>query len=265
MIAINQKAYLELTASRFRISEANPIHTPMEPGAVLSKDQCPKDLINVPYHEACGHVLWPAVISRPDIQFAVGILSQFMQNPAVAHWKALKRVMIYLYATRNLWLVMGGNGAVSAYTDADWAGQSHRHSVSGYVFLIGIGAVTWSSKKQDLITLSTTEAEYIAGTHATKEAVWLRNFLAEIRNLLKGPTVLRIDNRSAISLAKDNKFHARTKHIDIRYHYIRECVEAGLITPHQVPTEDNVANVFTKALPRPKFEFFRHLLGVRST
>jgi hypothetical protein len=102
------------------------------------------------------------------------------------------------------------------------------------------------------------------GTHATKEAVWLRNFLAEIGSPLKGPTILRIDNRSAISLAKDNKFHVHTKHIDIQYHYIRECVEAGLITPHQVPTEDNVADVLTKALPCPKFEFFRHLLGVHS-
>jgi hypothetical protein len=157
---------------------------------------------------------------------------------------------------------MGGDSKTAAYADVDWAGQTDRHSISGYVFLIGRGAATWSSKKQDLIVLSTTEAEYVARTHAAKEVVWWRNFLAEIGNPAKGPTLLKIDNQSAITLAKDNKFHTRTKHIDIRYHYIRESVEAGLITPVRVPTDKNVADIFTKALARPKFEFFRNLLGL---
>jgi hypothetical protein len=264
-IAINQKTYLESMAAHFGLKDANPVYTPMEPGAVLSKDQCPRQPLNVPDHKACGHTLWPAVISWLDVQFAIGILSQFMQNPGELHWNALKRVIKYLYMTQDLWLTMGGgDGEPIGYTDLDFAGQPNRRSISGYAFLIGVSAVTWSSRKQELVALSMTEAEYIAGTHAAKELVWLRNFSGEIRYAAKGPSILHIDNRSAIALAWDNKFHAHTKHIDIKYHYIQECVEAGQLEPTRVPSKENVTDVFTKVLACPKFKYFRNLLGLRS-
>jgi hypothetical protein len=117
----------------------------------------------VPYAEAIGSVLWPVVVSRPDTAYAIGVLSQFIQNPAQAHWEALKHVIVYLRCTKDLWLTFGGRTTtlVEGYCDADWASQKHRHSISGYSFHFGNGAVSWSSKKQYIIALSSTEAEYI--------------------------------------------------------------------------------------------------------
>jgi hypothetical protein len=264
-ISLNQRAYLESMANRFELADAKPVWTPMEVGAVLSKDQCPTEPIRAPYQEACGHVLWPAIISRPDVQFAVGLLARFMQNPAEVHWAALKRVMRYLYTTRDLWLTLGGGaGGLEGFCDADWAMQLDRHSVSGYVFRIGGGAITWSSKRQSIVALSTAEAEYIAAVHAAKEAMWLRILLNELDAGPNGAVVLRCDNQSAIALCKDSKFHARTKHFDIRYHFIREAVENRSIAISYIPSDQNIADILTKALARPKFELLLKSLGLRA-
>lgn len=133
----------------------------------------------VPYSEAIGSVLWPTVVSRPDTAYAVGVLSQFMQNPGQAHFGGNKPTLL------------------QGYCDADWASNEGRHSISGFSFHYGVGAISWSSKKQSIVALSSTEAEYIAQTHAAKEGI------------------ISADNQSAIALAKDNKFHSRTKHIDL--------------------------------------------------
>ena len=118
----------------------------------------------MPYSEAIGSVLWPVVVSRPDAAYAVGILSQFIQNLGPAHWEGVKRVINYLGSTKDLWLTFGGGreGAVEGFCDADWASQKHRHSISGFSFHYGAGAVSWSSKKQPVVSLSSTEAEYVA-------------------------------------------------------------------------------------------------------
>jgi hypothetical protein len=129
----------------------------------------------------------------------------------------------------------------SGNQDANWASQEHRHSISGYVFTIGGGAVSWSSKKQPLVALSTTEAEYIAATHAAKEALWLRTFLAEITRPLIRPITIHLDNVSAISITKNNEYHPRTKHIDIRYHIICHAVQDNLIHVDYIPTDDMAA------------------------
>ena len=122
--------------------------------------------------------------------------------------------------------------------------------------------MTWSSRKQSIIALSTAEAEYVAAAHSTKESLWFREFLGEFSDVVKGPIKLNCDNQAAIALSKDNKFHARTKHISIRYHFIREAVENDQIALQYVPSNENVADVFTKALPRPKFEYFVERLGL---
>ena len=270
-ISINQKAYISSMAEKFGVADGKPVYLPMLPGENLSKDQCPftpaqyDQMRDVPYQEGIGHVLWPVMISRPDALTATGILAQFVQNPGTAHWKALKRLIGYLYTTRDYWLTFGGDGAtLEGYSDADWASQPHRHSISGYAFLMGRGAVTWSSKKQSVVALSSTEAEYIAQTHAAKEAIWLRTLLGELTNPFSECTVLHCDNQGAIALSKDNKFHSRTKHIDIRYHFIREAVEDNKILMSYIPTDENVADIFTKPLARPKFEKFVKMLGLGS-
>jgi len=264
-ISINQCAYIESIASRFQLLDSKPIHTPIDPGTILDASQCPDKAIEHPYREACGSVLWPAIISRPDVSFAIGLLTQFMQNPSEEHWKAIRRVIKYLHTTKNLWLTFGGpNAQILGFTDADWASQAHRHSISGFAFKIGCGAVTWSSRKQSIVALSTAEAEYVAAAHSTKEALWFREFLGEFSDVVKGPIDLNCDNQATIALSKDNKFHSRTKHISIRHHFIREAVENEHIAVHYVPSSENVADVFTKALPRPKFEYFVERLGLRT-
>jgi hypothetical protein len=206
------------------------------------------------------------MVTRPDIVFQVGILSQFVQNPGKLHWEALKRAIIYLNTTKDLWLTLGGKGNENliVFTDADWASQADRHSISGYTMKIGIGAVTWSSKKQPVIALSSTESEYIGQTHSLKEILWVREFLGELTTKFSCPTPLYSDNQGAIALAKNNKFHARSKHIDICYHFIREAVENETVKLSYVPTAKSVADIFTKPLPAPKFTLFRSALGLRT-
>ena len=270
-LAINQRAYLERMVERYSLTNARPVSTPMEPNVHFSVEQCPSTtnqlarMKGVPYSEAIGSVLWPVVVSRPDAAYAIGILAQFIQNPGPAHWEALKRLITYLGSTKTLWLTFGGhsNGLVKGFCDADWASNKHRHSISGYSFHFGCGTVSWSSKKQYIIALSSTEAEYIAQTHAAKEGLWLRSFLAEVLGTGGGPITINCDNQGAIALAKDNKFHSRTKHIDLRYHFIREAVQDEKITVSYIPTDENVSDVLTKALAKPKFQRFVEMLGLR--
>ena len=222
---------------------------------------------DVPYREAVGSLMYAAMGTRPDVTYAMTALSQFMQNPGRAHWDALKRVLRYLKGTRELWLVYGDNhDGLRGFSDADWGSSTeHRHSISGYVFTLDGGAVSWSLKKQNVVALSSTEAEYIALTHATKEAIWLRYVLADVLHpdLSLFPVRLLSDNRSAITLTRDNTFHPRTKHIDIRYHFIREAVDNRDIALEHRRTEDMPADLFTKALPRAKLEHLSRLFGLR--
>ena len=270
-IAINQRAYIEKMVDKFYLTNAKKVTTPMDPNVHYSIDQSPSTtnqlacMKGVPYSEAIGSVLWPVVVSRPDAAYAIGILAQFIQNPGLAHWEALKKLITYLGSTKDLWLTFGGRSKmlVEGFCDADWATNKHRHSISGYSFHFGCGAISWSSKKQYIIALSSTEAEYIAQTHAAKEAMWLQNFVDEVRGTGGAAITINCDNQGAIVLAKDNNFHSRTKHIDLRYHFIREAVEDGKIIVSYIPTDENVSDIFTKALARPKFQKFVEMLGLR--
>ena len=156
------------------------------------------------------------------------------------------------------------NPLIVGFSDANGMSSPDQHAISGYVFLINGGAVSWSSKRQELVTLSTTEAEYVALTHATKEALWLQNLLSELfRDLKTHPFPLHSDNMSAIALAKDDKYHARTKHIDIRFHFIRYTIEEGKIKLIFCPTASMTADILTKALPRPRLDYLVEKLGLR--
>jgi hypothetical protein len=241
----------------------------MDPNTQLSKSQCPTAIADIarmkkiPYREAIGSLMYAAVGTRPDIAFAVSTLAQFSQNPGWVHWEAVKKVFRYLLGTKNLVLKYGGaEKGLIGYVDADGASQEHRHAISGYVFLVDGGAVSWSSKKQELVTLSTTEAEYVAATHAAKEGLWLRRLIGEVFEPLTKPTTLYGDNQSAIALTQDGHYHARTKHIDIRYHFIRYVIEAGSIRLIYCPTENMTADALTKALPSTKVKHFANAMGL---
>jgi hypothetical protein len=228
----------------------------MAPNAVYSKDDCPSDpthaarMKKVPYCVAIGSLMYAAVATRPDISFAVSVLSQFLENPGERHWDAAKRIFRYLLGTKDLQLTYGRDRhELIGYTDADGASQPHRHAISGYAFIIDGGAVSWSSRKQELVTLSTAEAEYVAVTHTAKEAVWLCHVIGELFPLISNSTMLFCDNQAAIKIATDDNYRARTKHIDIRYHFIRQVLSMGELQISYCPTEDMTADILTKALP----------------
>jgi hypothetical protein len=226
-----------------------------------------KEMAKVPYRKGNGKINWLARGTRPDLCFAVSQHSQFLDNPGSVHWESLKRVFRYLQATKHWKLTLGGKKTgLGIYSDADGMSQEMRRAISGYAFIIDGGAISWSTKKQELVTLSTVEAEYVALTYAAKEALWLRQFLEELFHPIEEPFIIYGDNQGAIALANSElgQFHARTKHIDIRYHFIRQCIQEGTIQLVYCPTEEMVADIFTKALPSSKVKYFSNSLGLIS-
>jgi hypothetical protein len=213
-----------------------------------------------------GSLMYLSVMTRPDITYAVATLSQHLEAPSSTHLQAARRVIRYLKGTKSLRLVLGGNSLqLSGYSDADWGSQLHRHSISGFAFFLGNGVVSWSSKKQPIITLSSTESEYVALTHSSKDIIWIQKLLSELRSIFSDDftsTTLFCDNQGAIRLSKDSTFHARTKHIDIHFHFIRQTVAQKHITLSYCSTNDMIADILTKSLSPFKFEKFRTLLGV---
>jgi hypothetical protein len=172
-------------------------------------------------------------------------------------------VFRYLKGTQDLWMVYGGvECELTRWADADGSMVEDCCAVSGYAFLINGGAVSWSSKQQEIVSLSTTESEYVAATHAAKEAIWLRALISQLFPMVDSPTTLFSDNKSAIALTENLQYHARTKHIDIRYHFIRWIVENGIIRLVFCPTDDMIADTLTKALPSPKAKHFASELGL---
>ena len=269
-ISLSQASYIDAILARFALSDAKPHDVPMKPKIIYSKKSAPTTpeehlrMKNTPYREAVGSLMYAAVATRPDIAFAVSTLSQFLDNPGDLHWQAVKNVFRYLAGTKDSELTYGGERHdIEGYSDADGATQEHRHAISGYTFIFDGGAISWSSKKQELITLSTAEAEYVAATHAAKEAIWLRKLFGEIYPNSLSPTFLYCDNQSALKLATADNYHARTKHIDVRYHFIREVVARGAIKLAYCQTEDMVADMLTKALPKYKAVAHCASLGMR--
>ena len=178
---------------------------------------------------------------------------------------AAKRVLRYLKQTRdlNLTYVKDSPEAIIGYSDADWAGDvQDRRSTSGNVFLLGGGAITLSSRKQSSVALSTVEAEYMALRVAKQEGPWLRQLQEELGVTEAGSTLIFEDNQGAISMAKNAVFHKRTKHVQIRYHFVREAVEKGTITLEYCSTDNMLADSFTKALARDQFEKLRAGIGL---
>ena len=205
------------------------------------------------------------MISRPDIAVATGTLAQFMSNPNVQHWSGVKRVLRYLKGTMNYGLCYSkaDDNQLVGFSDADWAGDlDRRRSTSGYTFHVGLSLVSWSSRKQVTVARSSTEAEYVALSSATQEAIWLRRLLSDISSQECPTTLINEDNQGAIELSKNAKHHERTKHIDIAHHFVRERVASNEIAVSYCPTNEMVADIMTKAIPRVKFQKFRSALGV---
>ena len=223
------------------------------------------NIVGAPVFEAETLLFCTLVGTRPDIAFAVSTVAQFNENPGNAHWEAVKKIFRYLAGTKDLTLTFGGGKkGLEGYTDADGATQDHRYAISGYAYLLDGGAITWSSRKEELVTLSTAEAEYVAATHAAKEGLWLRRFLGEVFRPLLYPTTLHCDNQATIALSLNGGFHACTKHINTRYNFICFTVDCGSLQLIYCPTTHMVANTLTKVLPSLKAKHFAHSLGLHT-
>ena len=231
----------------------------------LSKDSSGKDVDQTLYRSMIGSLLY-LTASRPDIAFSVGICARFQACPKESHLFAVKRIIKYVNGTlgHGIWFTLGTNAKIAGYTDADWAGSADdRKSTSGGCFYVGNNLVAWLSKKQNSISLSTAEAEYIAAGSGCTQLLWMKQMLSDY-GLKQDVMTLFCDNMSAISISKNPVQHSRTKHIDIRYHFIRELVEEKVISLEHIPTENQLADLFTKPLDTLRFEFLRKSLGVCS-
>ncbi|KAG8480237.1 hypothetical protein CXB51_024800 [Gossypium anomalum] len=266
---LSQKGYIEKLLCRFNMRSAKPVSTPLAAHFRLSSTLSPQSddeieyMSHVPYSSAVGSLMYAMVCSRPDLSYAVSAVSRYMANPGKEHWKAVQWILRYLRGTTDVCLQFGRTeDGVIGYVDADFAGDlDRRRSLTGYVFTIGGCAISWKATLQTTVALSTTEAEYMAITEACKEAIWLKGLFSELNEDLQISTVF-CDSQSAIFLTKDQMFHERTKHIDVRYHFVRDIIARGDIVVSKISTHENPADMMTKSLPITKFEHCLDLVGV---
>lgn len=272
---LDQEKHIRELLDKFDMNDCKPVSTPADPNQKLTKDMGPKtadqlqEMSTVPYQEAVGGLLYIAQGTRPDIAYAVNTVSKFNNNPGKAHWAAVKRIMRYLKGTitAKLEYSKDGNQEMIGYCDADWANDSDdRRSTTGYCFMRQNGAISWNSKRQKTIALSTAEAEYMSLSSITQEALWLQKFENEFK--MDGysctkPTKIHCDNTSAIDLSKSIGYHARTKHIDIRHHFVRQHIALGHLTVQHIGTENMIADILTKPLFKPKHLLFSNGLGIK--
>ena len=273
MVYLSQVAQIDRITAQFGQSDAHPISTPMDSGLKLRRpdrksiSSVDRDRLNgLPYRSLVGSLIYLSVGTRPDITYAVQQLSQFLDNFSFAQWNAAIRVVRYLKGTRDLRLGLGGDQSISlrGFTDSDWANcLDTRRSVGGYLFTLGSAVISWSSRKQKTVATSSCEAEYTAAFESSKEAIWLRTLLSKIDMAPAGPTTIMCDNNAAIVLSNDPSLHSRSKHFDIRHHFLRERVDRGKISLSYVNTHDNVADLFTKALDKTRFTRLRSLTGLQ--
>jgi hypothetical protein len=232
------------------------------------------DDVKLLYQKLVRSLIYLAICTRPDISYAAMALGQFNANPTRAHLVAAKRVLRYLAGTVDLALEFNFDGGVvpdtvggficnCAISNADWASdETDRKSISGYCFYFMNSLVSWSAVKQKTISLSSTEAEYYSMTHAIKEALWIRLFLSLHSFPLPHPFPLLSDNQSACALANNSSITSRSKHIDIRHHFIRGLIADGTFCTNWIPTSDIPADIFTKPLSQPLFVRHRTSLGL---
>lgn len=255
-IKLSQKAGVQKLLSKFGMHECNPVRTPIEKGLQMEykKDNARLDK---PYREMLGSLMYVMLTVRPDMCFAVGFMGRYQQNPSEENWQALKRVVRYLKGTMDHTLVFKKDAnakRIVGYADADFAGDvGDRKSVSGYLFKVYGCSVSWCSKKQTTVATSTSEAEYVALSAAVAEAVWLNGILTDLREDEKLPIQIFEDNRGCIAMAK-NLECKRTKHIDVKHHFIRDHISNGLIDVQPIQTEEQLADLFTKSLDFKRFK-----------
>jgi hypothetical protein len=264
-IRLDQCAYLDKVLERFSMTNAKSAPTPLPSNwvPVAATDKASPELLRN-FQSIIGSLLYLMIGTRPDIAYAVTKLAQFSANPSPEHFERAKYICRYLVGTKSYALVFKGakGEGLAAYTDSDWASDPiTRRSVTGYYFQLAGGPFTWRSRAQTTVAHSSTEAEYMALSDCSRQVSWVRNIFTEL-GIRLGPFPVYGDNQGSIFIGSNPVQEVRTKHIDIKYHYVRECIEKKKIEMFFVPSEENTADLLTKNLSRIKFERVRAQLGL---
>lgn len=265
LIYLSQENYAARILDKFGMSTCKPVSTPVETSykeiAESEKENESLDTNHYPFRDIVGSIMYAMIATRPDLAFAVSLASKHSSVPTLHHWKLVQRILRYIQGTKNYKLKLGmintGNTdkvILTGYCDADFANSPERKSVSGYVFNLNGGTITWASRRQPTVSLSTAEAEYVSLASAVQEAMWLRGLLNCIGHPQHSATIIKEDNTSCMLIATSPKQHSRTKHIDIKYHFLRNAIKDNIIVLEYCPSESMLADVFTKSLARTIFE-----------
>ncbi|PKU64415.1 putative mitochondrial protein [Dendrobium catenatum] len=261
---LHQEHYVSKLLREAGFTDCKPCPTPITPTTRHSQHQT--ELFHDPsmYRRLAGSLQY-LTITRPDISFATNQVCQHMQSPTTDDFIQLKRILRYLKGTATLGLpITPDDTTIQTYTDADWASDlSDRKSISGICTFIGPNLLSWPVKKQITVAKSSTEAEYRALSAATSEVIWLRRLAAELHLDQSSPTLIHCDNISAIAIAKNLIFHARTKHIEIDFQFIRQHIASGNIRIQHISSHDQIADILTKPFNISRFNFLRSKLTIR--
>ena len=268
-IQLHQATYIQSIIDEYHLHDAKSVPVPISPTDMgdLNADSSPVD--SKLYHSILGKIMYAMTSTRPDIAFAVSTLAKFSSAPTAYHMAMLMKLLRYLKGTINMCLYYpnrdGKEILFNGYTDSNHASPLDDYkSRTGYVFLINKTPITWCSKRQATVAISSTEAEYVSASQSCREAIWLRSLLKDIKHSQEHKaTIIYEDNQGAIALSKNPQNHQRTKHINVHYHYIREKSESNEICLEYINTSEQAADIFTKALPKPVFNKLLDILGMK--
>lgn len=267
IMKLSQTKYIELLSKKYNLENSKLYNTPMEVNLKIEgSDTCER---NIKYRNLIGALLYISAATRPDISFSVNYLSRFQNCYNETHYKYALRILKYLYLTKDLKLIYKRNENVNildCYVDADWAGDAlDRKSTTGYVIRLFGNVIYWKSRKQKSVTKASTFAEYVALSEAVSELKFIKELLKTFNVKLTSPIDIYEDNLGALTIAKYGNFTKNSKHIEVYYHYVHECVEENMINIVKINTDENTADIFTKSLSKDKFEKFRNMLNLKSS
>ncbi|XP_014519584.1 uncharacterized protein LOC106776617 [Vigna radiata var. radiata] len=266
-LVMHQSRYVLNLLKRFEMAECNAANTQAEIGLKLEKEPEEDAVDPTTYRRMVGSLRY-LCNTRPELSYSVGLVSRYMECPRTSHLNAVKRILRYLQGTYSYGVLLrkeeaGVEVQITSYSDVDWYGdKGDRRSTPVYIFFMGGSPISWSSKKEPVVALSSCEAEYIAACEAACQAVWLGYLLEGLKVEWSGRVKLLVDNKSAIDLAKHPTSHGRSKHIKTKFHYIREQVSNGRLEVVHCRSEDQLADVLTKALKGERFLTLRKQIGV---